>query len=222
MYATISVKQKFEAEFNELFNNTDSSQIPIVESGYHSVDEILTNSLLFVGLNPSNTAEIKSNFYHLSQSGNKYQKYWKVFETLGEETSLPWSHLDLLVLRCTNQSGVKELLNSEVGLQFLHRQVMISKQILLLVQPRIIVVTNSLSKEFLGKNQKDGKGIWMGYNFSFDEEIGTDRIISNDILNGTPVFFTSMLSGQRALDLGSKDRLVWHIKKVNSLLLNHN
>jgi hypothetical protein len=33
-------------------------------------------------------------------------------------------------------------------------------------------------------------------------------------MNQTSVFFTSMLSGQRALDIGSRERLIWHLAKV--------
>jgi hypothetical protein len=31
-------------------------------------------------------------------------------------------------------------------------------------------------------------------------------------LENIPIFFTSMLTGQRALDKGSYARLIWHIK----------
>lgn len=53
-----------------------------------------------------------------------------------------------------------------------------------------------------------------GWNFEFCTELGTHKIIRHKTLNGTPVFFTSMLSGQRALDNGSKERLIWHIGKI--------
>lgn len=47
----------------------------------------------------------------------------------------------------------------------------------------------------------------------FDKSIGTHNIVNNVDLKGTPVFFT-MRTGQRALDNGSYDRLVWHINYV--------
>ena len=52
------------------------------------------------------------------------------------------------------------------------------------------------------------------FDFCFDEEIGTYRIVNNSSLEGTPVFFSSMLTRQRALDLGSLERLEWHIRFV--------
>ena len=43
----------------------------------------------------------------------------------------------------------------------------------------------------------------MGFDFIFDEKLGTHKIVNNSELENTPVFFTSMLTGQRALDNGS-------------------
>jgi hypothetical protein len=62
----------------------------------------------------------------------------------------------------------------------------------------------------------------MGYEFEFDEKLGTDRIITKGDLFGIPIFFSSMLSGQRALDTGSEKRLIWHIKRVNRILESEN
>lgn len=60
--------------------------------------------------------------------------------------------------------------------------------------------------------------------FLFDDKIGTHRITGNKefetVLKGTPVFFTSMLTGQRALDNGSFERLGWHINKVKKKFEN--
>lgn len=52
--------------------------------------------------------------------------------------------------------------------------------------------------------------------FKWDEELGTYTYKNN------PFFFSSMLTGQRALDNGSFERLVWHIKKVKSKLEKSN
>ena len=47
-----------------------------------------------------------------------------------------------------------------------------------------------------------------GYDFVFNDDIGTY------LWNNTPVFFSSMLSGQRALDIGSMERLKWQVKRA--------
>ena len=47
----------------------------------------------------------------------------------------------------------------------------------------------------------------------FSKDIGT-HVITEGNLKNTPVFFTSMLSGQRAMDVGSRERLEWHINFI--------
>ncbi len=72
------------------------------------------------------------------------------------------------------------------------------------------------SLKFCRKNKDTDKNIniWLDYEFMFDDEIGTYRIKTKGNLFDTPVFFTSMLSGQRAMDNGSFERLQWHINFV--------
>ena len=72
------------------------------------------------------------------------------------------------------------------------------------------MVCNALARVFMGKEKEKEKntGIWMDYEFIFDDKIGTYR------WEGKPVFFSSMLSGQRALDKGSLERLQWHVKRT--------
>jgi hypothetical protein len=48
-----------------------------------------------------------------------------------------------------------------------------------------------------------------------DDNIGTYRFNEN-----TPVFLSGMLTGRHALDLGSYERLKWHLKFVNNILQN--
>ena len=129
-----------------------------------------------------------------------------------------WSHIDLLFVRWTNQKEVEQIMSEKNGVEFLWKQLLISKQIIEESNPKIIVVNNSFARKLLGfdKSIKNGQvfDIWMGFDFKFDNKIGTYRITNNEILNGTPVFFTSMLTGQRALDNGSYERLIWHINYV--------
>ena len=221
MQKKFSVKQNFEEKFNAIFSNHDFGHIEYVKYGFHSIDEIEENSLLFIGLNPSRiTDELPhgENFYNLKQKGNDYPKYWKAFEEFGEATSLTWTHLDLLVVRETNQEAINDLFRLNNGIDFIYQQLMISKQIIEAVKPNIIVIANTLSRLFIGRMQSNGEKMWIGYKFEFDENYGTDKIVSDGPLKGVPVFFTSMLNGQRALDWGSKQRLIWHIKRVNELL----
>jgi hypothetical protein len=81
-------------------------------------------------------------------------------------------------------------------------------------KPRIFVVNNTLARELLGEYhlEKPTKksNHWIGYDFIWNEDFGTYTYKNNAF------FFTSMLTGQRALDNGSYQRLIWHINKVKN------
>jgi hypothetical protein len=229
MQPKFSVQNSFGKKLEEIFSEDgeyanlyfEGTETKVVSRGFRFIDNIEKNALLFIGLNPSETEQqIPYSFYNLTQVGNEYKKYWQVFENVGNATDLTWSHLDLLGITETKQTSVRALLKKELGVNFIHEQLMISKQIIEEANPSIIVVSNTLARHFLGKELSEDKkhNIWMGYQFCFDEELGTDRIISDGALNGVPIFFTSMLSGQRALDNGSKERLIWHIKRVMKII----
>ena len=99
---------------------------------------------------------------------------------------------------------MKDLFKNELSRDFFEQQLIISKEIIEMTKPKVIIVNNSLARDY------------FQFETLFDKLIGTPRIINNQVLEGTPVFFTSMLTGQRALDLGSYERLKWHIKQVLS------
>jgi pseudouridine-5'-phosphate glycosidase len=71
-----------------------------------------------------------------------------------------------------------------------------------MIEPKVIVVSNAFVSNILQAE----------LDIVFDETLGCHFI---DLKNKAyPVFFTSMLTGQRALDKGSMMRLKWHIKRV--------
>lgn len=119
---------------------------------------------------------------------------------------MQWSHFDLLFLRETNQNNIKQMHNDILGREFLNEQLKISKKVIENSQPKIIVISNAFARDLFLYECK--------FETFFDDTIGTHSIINNTQLEGTPVFFTSMLTGQRALDNGSYERLIWHIKEV--------
>jgi hypothetical protein len=75
-------------------------------------------------------------------------------------------------------------------------------------KPKLFIVNNTLSRKFLGKDKVNNNNVWMDLDFVWDKKIGTYRY------KNIPFYFTSMLTGQRALDLGSYERLIWQIKLV--------
>lgn len=167
-----------------------------------------TESILFIGINPSTTVDKKEG-YSLDQRGNKFP-YFKKMEEVSIYSKADWTHLDLLYFRETEQITIYDILNKENGVAYIWEQLQLTDKLIKEASPKVIVVCNALAATFLGKEQDKQKNtnVWLGYDFIFDNTLGT--YTWNDI----PVFFSGMLSGQRALDKGSFERLKWHIKQV--------
>jgi hypothetical protein len=222
MIEIFSVKKEFENEINNIWNNPLFSKIEVIKRGYGIHDEIIKNSILFIGINPS-YSEKKSQtgnyFINLNQKGKNNKDilypYFKKFVDISEKLNTEWSHMDLLFFRETKQCFISELLKEDAGVEFISNQLSIAKKIILRSKPKVIIVSNTKARDFMkSKNKKFS----MNLEFEFNEDLGTEIIINNSHLNNVPVFFTSMLSGQRALDNGSYKRLIWHIKLVLKII----
>ncbi len=186
---------------------------------------IKTNSILFVGINPSFTKGSrifdnvrKIEFYPPNHSCEKDIAYFEKFKNISEYCdNVDWSHIDLFFMRETKQKILENL--AFTNIDFLQDQIDITFEIIERAKPRIIVVANSFASEFFGKKKTKHQTfskIWKGYHLDFDtdfdKEIGTYKI--NMGSKEIPIIFSGMLSGQRALDLGSFERLKWQIKKI--------
>ena len=184
--------------------------------------------LLFLGMNPSFKEGDKSKFQSYQRpnsNDDKLRPYFKSFVTIEKTLQSEynwkgkWTHLDLFAFRKTNQKYIeKDLLNSSDGIPFLYEQLMIARERILHIKPKVIVMSNALIRMFSGKERiklenGDELGVWMDFHYAFDKDLGTNVITAPNEIAGTIVFFTSMLSGQRALDNGSRDRLIWHIAR---------
>lgn len=178
--------------------------------------------VLYIGINPSYQGIKERSDFYTKENALKHS-YFKPFKFIEEELmnkynkKVTWTHIDLLVFRETLQKFVLSLIKSQEGLEFVWRQLEVAREILNYFNPKVLVVSNTQARTFLGADQystKSGerKNIWMDYDFKFDREIGTHKIVGETL--NPYVFLTSMLSGQRALDKGSRERLVWHINEV--------
>lgn len=174
------------------------------------------NALLFIGINPSSSkTQTQFDKYKLEQRNNNHP-YFKKFEDISEHCQLAWTLIDLLFFRETNQAVIYEILSKPNGANYIFEQLKISDQLIRSSKPRAIIVSNALAKVFLGKEKQKNKNIWLNYEFIFDEKIGTYT------WQKIPIFFCSMLTGQRALDIGSYERLKWQIKQVVSITTLNN
>lgn len=215
-----SIKESYQSQIDEIWNDPLYSSIEVLQRGYAIHDRIKKGSILFLGINPSFSGNPKSMSHFINIDENqKNHPYFNRFKDISLKTKLSWTHYDLYFFRETRQNFILKLLKDAVGSDFLFKQLAVSKKVILDAQPKIIVVSNALSRHFLGfdKNKEKNTGVWMDFDFVFDQEIGTYRITNTELKN-VPVFFTSMLTDQRALDNGSYERLIWHIKFVLSKL----
>jgi len=230
MYAD-TVNKKYLSLWKEFFQKSDlTKQWPILYGDFAS------NPLLFVGMNTS-SSEIKSEEMkqtlvwedtdpteekkkiiqrqHLEVIGrDKYVPYQyfrpiiDIAETVGYGEK--WEHIDLFVAREKSQ----DILSNKLGIhrndkfvksEFGQKQVEIAFDIIKELKPVAIVVINASACNIIQNNQKfpqisNKEFVKYGYH----------HVILNN--TKTPIFFSGMLSGQRAIDNGSKERLIWHIK----------
>ena len=192
--------------------------------------ELKKHTLLFIGLNPSlsekgiknvmknedenewilndlfsffnykDLDEIKSQKLIEFRSIMKHKySYFKKFKEISCNTGIDWEHIDLFYSYETNQKLIEKSIHSG----FYQEQLEITLDIIHELNSKIIVVENAFASKLI----KDK------LNLCWDESIGTYRLN-----NSTPIFLSSMLTGQRSLDIGSLERLIWHINKVNSSL----
>lgn len=199
----------FKNEIENIWQDEKYQDLPFINRGYAIQIVIPFNSILFIGINPSfdekKNKHFKSFFYDVHKS-EVLHGYFRKFEDIATKTNMQWSHFDLLFLRETNQNNIKQMHNDILGREFLNEQLKISKKVIENSKPKIIVISNAFARDLFLYECK--------FETFFDDTIGTHRIINNNQLDGTPVFFTSMLTGQRALDNGSYERLIWHLKEV--------
>ena len=194
--------------------------------------EIKRNAILFVGLNPSfsergfnsllkgtsyENLDIKTFYaypkskyfdettlFELNQKAKDEYSYFKKFKAISESININWEYVDLFFIRDTSQKNVKNkiFLKDEILNDFGSEQLKLSKRIIKESKPKLIVVANALAGRIF-KNE---------FLPEFNEEKGCHYIILNN--SKIPVFLCSMLTGQRAIDNFSYERLKWHIKKV--------
>lgn len=194
--------------------------------------ELNTNGLLVIGFNPA--LPKPSNYYKVPEfngdnnakeimrclavnekkAKSKYS-YFKPFRDLAKNLDMPWEHVDLFFYRETKQSTVKGMVFHKSRSEFKEdnlncfgkKQIVLSKRLIILAQPKIILVANAYASQIFKQVFRLPKEV-CGKTGHY-----TVRLGGKDV----PVFLSSMLTGQRALDVFSRERLFWHmIKEMKS------
>jgi len=210
----IDAQKLFESKLISIWDEATKHQIPFADRGFRFPTNLVTDSILFIGINPSYNIGVShkayfNSFYSLNQQGDNH-RYFKKFEDIAIHTANNWTHIDLFFYQETAQKSFYDILENENGKDFLRQQIQISKELMIHIKPKLIVVANTLARDLMLNEHDLGVNF---FDFKFNEALGTYQI-SNTELKDTPIFFTSMLTGQRALDNGSFERLKWHIKNV--------
>jgi len=174
--------------------------------------------ILFIWLNP---AWYKEDFYNIKteipekkineikkQMDNKflYKPYYKVYEDNFNDDLFNWNYnlIDLFVYRWTKSSElIKEIKKDE---EFFKEQYKIFLDLIKLINPKILVVTNWYASRFLKKKFFNDENKNIDYKKWFWEYSFNNRKI--------PILFTGMLGWQRALDIWTREILKYNIYKI--------
>lgn len=198
------------------------------------LDTLKKNCILFVGMNPSfNEGSIHSMFkdlkidiecpkeYFLYKNFDNFKiedscaltkkaravyPYFTPFKNIAKyvEYSDNWESIDLFHFRQTNQKDFlgKVYENGEFT-SYAKSEISIFKDLVEYIDPVCIIVANAKAGDII-------KSVYD--HMYFDHDLGTYTISING--KETPTFLCSMLSGQRAMDTGSFERLKWHVRNV--------
>ena len=177
------------------------------------------------------------------KSDSDLYKYYKVFPLIAKEvlgSEVRWTHMDLLPIRETNQEIlIKHLRLCRTNLfdlsesnykSFINDLLSVFCKALNIMAPTAIVAVNGYVSRSLiklggtvyenvmkyenGRDSKEGQHETSCFKIKLDrfERDGIRTVVVEN--KEYPLLLSSMLTGQRALDLGSRERLVWHLKKV--------
>jgi hypothetical protein len=192
-----------------------------------AVGPLEKGAILFIGLNPSfserawkgqDAIENPLEFYAhdgtdyclkrdlaFEKTARENYSYFEQFRRIAECSKYKWEHIDLFFVRCTSQKELKAKL-SKSSTRFVEMQLEQSKKLIIASDPLVIIVANAEASN--------------RYRKLFEEELKAsrfdDRGYHYTCINQKciPTFFTSMLTGQRALDNGSRERLSWQISQA--------
>lgn len=196
-------------------------------------DDFKQGGLLFVGMNPSFSERgfktiLKGTKYEktdpvsffkwrnvssnpdlindcIAVETHAYENYKLLFARpveIAKEVGLDWQHIDLFLYKETSQTDFKKrIMDGDSLNEFALEQIALFEEVLLAIEPKCIVVANAFGYELLRVHIKD--------DLSWDDARGFHWFSKGG--RKIPIFFSSMLSGQRALDRWSYERLKWHI-----------
>lgn len=124
-----------------------------------------------------------------------------------------WNHIDVFPVRGTNQEEI--VIDIEENKEFFFEQYKIFIELVNILEPKIIVVSNAWASNYLKRIWKWKNDKWELDRGMYDKENWYWITPSEWVFDKQyPLIFTGMLSWQRALDLWSRDILQFHIENI--------
>lgn len=108
-------------------------------------------------------------------------------------------------IRSRPQHVLQDIVNDPDSKEFVEEQLRLFRPIVDGASPRAIVVVNALASHLI----RTGRALGA---LDYDDVLGVDMYKIGE--KRVPVFYSGMFSGTHAIDKGSYDRLIWHIKYV--------
>lgn len=208
----LNVKEQFGKKIQSLFDSRPTDDTGIINRGFAIEKTIGLDSILFIGMNPSfnEEADKKNNTLGIvSYYDNFSYKFFSPMVKIAAACGVGFAHHDLYFTKETSQKEVIKL--SIKHYNYFKQQIELTNEIINEARPIAIVIANAAVSE-LFVNKQTGS-------IHFDNELGT-YILNTSGLNSIPVFCSGMLSETRALDIYSRERLVWQIQKTLNLPIN--
>lgn len=160
-------------------------------------------------------AEKVANLQTYDDYAKLHHPYYTVPNKLAKSVGLTPYHLDVFQIRVTKQNtfntdvdfkGSKGLdLQLKPLPEFLAQQLEAVFTYLQAIKPQLIIVINATASKMFYTLWKDRLQL------SLDEQVGHYWFTGD---NRCPLVFTGMLSGGRQLDIFSRQKLFWNIKKI--------
>lgn len=200
-----NLRKDYEETYSKLGNQWDK----YAQRGYDIIDKLQKDGLLLVGINPSFDESFVgpcASVVRDSDNGGYQHPYFVKPKKLNEDIGIGrFSHVDMFSVRTRHQNVVQAIVNDPDSREFVEEQLGLFRKIVNGVSPRAILVGNALASNLI----RTGRALGA---LDDDDVLGVAMCKIGD--KRVPVFYSGMLSGAHAVDNGSFDRLIWHIKYV--------
>lgn len=136
--------------------------------------------------------------------------YFSKFNYISEQLNATVEHLDIFPVRETDQKLVRELVLANKDFADACYDIFIDT--LQKIKPKAIIVENSFVRDMLMDAPHSGiREYFPRFEFHTFKSSSIGTPINE---HGMAVFYTSMLTGQRAIDLGSFHRIIWSLNRL--------